>query len=851
MTKKQINKSQQKDIKDAEVETTPTKPPVTENQKVNEQQRQRDEFRWENNVRELKNKLKNIDLSTYVLSRLYKVLDDLFNSYSVVKGKSIVNKDTPVQLINGVDTVDLPLGELMKFIKEKAKQTQDENIGFGFQSLVITKYNDNPYLHPLAKSLSIEKMSDEWLESHSFIIPEVYDLISKGFVLDGDLGFWNTDFEKAHKDLSKYKKVRKLVYRDGKSYIMTVYENNLVPVKGEDEIALESHPEIISHAKEGLSEGDTVAFIDKEGERVTGVIENISYHSKTDKFGKAEIRLKDGTKISKSLKLVRTISDEEKSDTLGSSDKPLKLSDFKTPGTSLGGSSDVKLMRSKDDKFYAVKKARLKDGEYANGQLEQETLADKLYQVIGLASPDSYLIKEDNVTYKIAPYIEKAQSLSCTGSSDYKEVQKGFVMDALLGNWDVIGAGYDNILTKDGEIIRIDNGGSLEYRAKGRKKSDSDFGPEIVELTSFLNEGTNPTTAAVFGGITKKEIQAQAKSIIENRKKIEGLVLAFETHTTGHKGLYNKIHKRLEWLEKNIVEPEIPKEEFDSAKYPSIATQDYFKDWDKFEIEGNPEIKEAIKKQILKIEERNKSLYKSFADKKGLSIGAYKILLQKHVEELMLDSEYFIKTDINILDKILHKEGKYKSQFEMKFVHGKESSHGSYDPFNRSETEHEYFGFEDDIRYKPQDRPIYGYCSSNVNGVNNSSGQNPPGDNASNYGEVTVKIKTADALKKATVIFNDSLGDYNNIAATPASKPHFTSLRFSIYDSDPLEIKNTCERPSYTELQYHNQLNFHNIESIHMTPNSTTYRGEVYENINKMIKIGRETDVPIVIFNNK
>jgi hypothetical protein len=54
--------------------------------------------------------------------------------------------------------------------------------------------------------------------------------------------------------------------------------------------------------------------------------------------------------------------------------------------------------------------------------------------------------------------------------------------DALLANWDVVGLNQDNVLWHDGEPIRVDQGGTLEYRAQGQTK---DFGPVPSEVWSM------------------------------------------------------------------------------------------------------------------------------------------------------------------------------------------------------------------------------------------------------------------------------------------------------------------------------------------------------------------------------
>ncbi len=56
------------------------------------------------------------------------------------------------------------------------------------------------------------------------------------------------------------------------------------------------------------------------------------------------------------------------------------------------------------------------------------------------------------------------------------KLRAGLDVDAMLGNWDVIGMGGDNILVdKDGEPWRIDNGGALGFRAQGARKADADW----------------------------------------------------------------------------------------------------------------------------------------------------------------------------------------------------------------------------------------------------------------------------------------------------------------------------------------------------------------------------------------
>lgn len=200
--------------------------PSTE-EKLAERARQRAEFRWEGNRKIINTALNKIDLSAYTITNLSKELNTLFDTYGTVKQKHLIDKDTPIQLINGVDAADLTLGELMVFLKAREEKEPFQDQGLQFQTLVIKKYNENPFLHPLAKALNITKLDDEWLASHSFLTPAVYDLISKGKIVNSSLGMWNTDLEKAVIDFQNYKKVKKLVYQEGKALVVNLYANEL------------------------------------------------------------------------------------------------------------------------------------------------------------------------------------------------------------------------------------------------------------------------------------------------------------------------------------------------------------------------------------------------------------------------------------------------------------------------------------------------------------------------------------------------------------------------------------------------------------------------------------------------
>lgn len=118
-----------------------------------------------------------------------------------------------------------------------------------------------------------------------------------------------------------------------------------------------------------------------------------------------------------------------------------------------------------------------------------------------------------------------------------KDLQKNFAADALLANWDVVGLSEDNVIVdKDGKAHRVDNGGSLDYRAQGKKKP---FGPEVNELKTMRNPSYS--AGKVFGGLSDSDVAMQIKDLVDK----ETAILA-----AAPPGQKSTIVKRLAYMDK-------------------------------------------------------------------------------------------------------------------------------------------------------------------------------------------------------------------------------------------------------------------------------------------------------------
>lgn len=177
-------------------------------------------------------------------------------------------------------------------------------------------------------------------------------------------------------------------------------------------------------------------------------------------------------------------------------------------------------------------KWQMKKGKTADHS-KNEQIADDIYRVLGIRVRHSGL-SEDDPQYKFNEWLPEGKTLAeLSHTSSYAEIvnqiREGFVADALLANWDVIGLSKDNIfVTPDGKVHRIDNGGALKYRAQGSPKG-SKFGPTVGEIDTLRNPSMNPSAASIYKGITDSEIKKQIEEILPKRKEVLDVVTDPET----------------------------------------------------------------------------------------------------------------------------------------------------------------------------------------------------------------------------------------------------------------------------------------------------------------------------------
>lgn len=196
--------------------------------------------------------------------------------------------------------------------------------------------------------------------------------------------------------------------------------------------------------------------------------------------------------------------------------KTLEGDEWREVGTKPGGSLPGAIYEDGTGDRWLVKfpKSATAAGQVPQ-QMVEEVLANRFYRAAGVPVPEVHLVTVNGRTGIASKFIDGAEKRTGAALGKLKSVRSGFVMDAWLANWDVVGASFDNILVrKGGAAYRIDVGGALRFRAQGSAKGGL-FGAEVGELQSLRNASMNSTAAKTFGSITNDEVIAQIRALEE------------------------------------------------------------------------------------------------------------------------------------------------------------------------------------------------------------------------------------------------------------------------------------------------------------------------------------------------
>lgn len=184
----------------------------------------------------------------------------------------------------------------------------------------------------------------------------------------------------------------------------------------------------------------------------------------------------------------------------------------------VGGSTGAKCFKDKQGNSYVVKSYRGKEEQAIN-----EYCCNSLYKDFGVNVPDSQLYEQNGKYSVVNKYISGLNKITDKDieSPEFKEqVLDKFAVDCLFANWDVVGLEEDNLLKdENNNFYRIDNGGSLNYRAQGEEKKNK-FSSTVEEINTLRDEKINFNSAKLFKSLTDKDVAKQINNFPKNSEEI-------------------------------------------------------------------------------------------------------------------------------------------------------------------------------------------------------------------------------------------------------------------------------------------------------------------------------------------
>jgi hypothetical protein len=189
-----------------------------------------------------------------------------------------------------------------------------------------------------------------------------------------------------------------------------------------------------------------------------------------------------------------------------------------TWGKRAGGSTGARWAFSADGDRWLVKTY--------NGNTDRvatELLANAIYRELGAPAAEAgqlrFIDPEHGETTALSYPTLDGETRRIEEPS--RQLGEHFMADALVANWDFIGLTDDNVLwTPDGDPVRIDQGGTLAFRAQGQPKP---FGPIPTEVWTMLSpKGQGFGKVVVTESMKREQARAIADTLTDER--IDGLV---------------------------------------------------------------------------------------------------------------------------------------------------------------------------------------------------------------------------------------------------------------------------------------------------------------------------------------
>ena len=140
-----------------------------------------------------------------------------------------------------------------------------------------------------------------------------------------------------------------------------------------------------------------------------------------------------------------------------------------------------------------------------------EALAAALYERAGVRVPPMSTIMFRREVAVRSTWLPNAQLMTLGEMREEPELREGFVVDAWLANWNVIGTNGDNIVKSNGKAYRVDMGETMLFRSSGKPKK---FDDEVNELQRMRDSSLTYESSQVFGMVSEADMRVGAQGVV-------------------------------------------------------------------------------------------------------------------------------------------------------------------------------------------------------------------------------------------------------------------------------------------------------------------------------------------------
>ena len=184
-----------------------------------------------------------------------------------------------------------------------------------------------------------------------------------------------------------------------------------------------------------------------------------------------------------------------------------------------------------------VEDAETGDPMLVADRAKNEVLANELLRATGIGVPEAKLVNlgdEYGGGLGVAvEFVDDLKPFNPLDPAELAKMQEQFATHAWLANWDAMGMGFDNVfVTGKGQVIPVDAGGALLFRATGVNPKGADPGglglldERVAEWETMTN--SNPWQVTVFGSMDDVQRKQSASTLLQvSDDEITALVKKF------------------------------------------------------------------------------------------------------------------------------------------------------------------------------------------------------------------------------------------------------------------------------------------------------------------------------------